>query len=288
MPTISACLITKNEENNILRCLKSIKDKVDEIIIVDTGSTDSTKHLAKRFTDKIYNLKWEEADGLGNFARARNYSLSKAKSDYVFWIDADEELFDLNGSFRSLVDDNSESVLFRQAHCLTQEDHEYSTDQLHDRLFRRGDIQFVGVVHEYPSLDGREYLPNSKFQSDCIILHYGLANLRVKGDKSIKRNGPLIEKNLRLNPDNPVAQYYLLALYWSMFVFDLDNTEIPVEAFKWWDEVLSKNNNTWIKKMSITVLQNFFKHSKEEPYRYDGALGRSYQEAEYFSKILRG
>lgn len=286
MTTISACLIVKNEENNILRCLKSIKDKVDEIIIVDTGSTDSTKHFAKRFTDKIYNFKFEEEDGLGNFARARNYAISKAKGDYIFWIDADEELFDLTNSFRDLVKNNPESVLFRQAHCLCQEDHEWSSDQLHDRLFKRGDIKFTGVVHEYPTKDGLHYLTDSVFQNQCYILHFGLANLKTKGWKSVVRNGPLIEKNLRLNPDSPVAHYYMLALQWSKFVFDMDNTQYVNEAFKIWDDYFS-SKGPWAQAMAIETLQRFMQHYKDGYVEVNSVWGRSEQEAIEFATLLK-
>jgi glycosyltransferase involved in cell wall biosynthesis len=290
MTTISACIIVKNEENNILRCLKSIKDKVDEIIIVDTGSTDSTKHLAKRFTDRIYNFKFEEADGIGNFARARNYSISKAKGDYIFWIDADEELLDLNNSFRSLVTDNPESVFFRQAQCVPIEDHPWNADQLHDRLFKKGTIEFIGVIHEYPSKDGIDFLPNSVFQQNCYILHYGLANLKVKSYKAIERNGPLIEKNLRLNPNNPMAHYHMMALLWSKRSFDPDNQTYMTEAFDIWDSYFKSLNSKTAQKMAAKVLQRFMNEAPESFVKYDDGVqflfGRTNEEAEYFFNLI--
>src|SRR6056297_1923714 len=73
---ISCCMIVKNEEHELERLLKSIKDQVDEIIITDTGSTDKTKEIAKKYTNKIYDYEWENS-----FAKARNYSISKAKYD---------------------------------------------------------------------------------------------------------------------------------------------------------------------------------------------------------------
>lgn len=69
MNTISLCMIVKNEEQALPKCLESIKDIVDEIIIIDTGSTDRTKELAKKFTDKIYDFEW-----INDFGAARNYS----------------------------------------------------------------------------------------------------------------------------------------------------------------------------------------------------------------------
>lgn len=78
-------MIVRDEEDVLERCLKSVKDIPDEIIIVDTGSIDKTKEIAKKFTNKIYDFKWVD-----DFAEARNYSFSKATKDYIMWLDADD------------------------------------------------------------------------------------------------------------------------------------------------------------------------------------------------------
>ena len=85
MATLSLCMIVKNEEAVLSRCLESIKDAVDEIIIVDTGSSDATKEIAKKYTDLVYDFKW-----INNFSAARNFSFSKASKDYIIWLDADD------------------------------------------------------------------------------------------------------------------------------------------------------------------------------------------------------
>lgn len=87
MITISLCMIVKNEEKVIGRCLDCVKDIVDEIIIVDTGSTDKTKEISLRYTDLVYNFIWTE-----DFSSARNFSFSKAGKDYCMWLDADDIL----------------------------------------------------------------------------------------------------------------------------------------------------------------------------------------------------
>ena len=84
MITISLCMIVKNEEKVLARCLDSIYDLMDEIIIVDTGSTDQTREIAKKYTDKIYDFTWT-----GSFADARNFSFSKAECEYIYTADAD-------------------------------------------------------------------------------------------------------------------------------------------------------------------------------------------------------
>ena len=77
MVTISLCMIVKNEEKVLARCLDSVADLVDEIIIVDTGSSDATKEIASRYTDQVYDFAWQD-----DFAAARNFSFSKASMDY--------------------------------------------------------------------------------------------------------------------------------------------------------------------------------------------------------------
>ena len=77
MPTISLCMIVKDEEMNIARCLDSAASLVDEIIIVDTGSKDQTVEIASKYTSKVYSYLWND-----DFSDARNYSFSKASMDY--------------------------------------------------------------------------------------------------------------------------------------------------------------------------------------------------------------
>jgi len=85
MISISVCMIVKNEEQVLGRCLESLKEIADEIVIVDTGSEDRTKEIAGTYTDKIYDFKWED-----DFAKARNFSFSKATKEYIYVADADE------------------------------------------------------------------------------------------------------------------------------------------------------------------------------------------------------
>ena len=89
--SLSVCLIVKNEQPVIARCLSCVKKFADEIIVVDTGSTDATAEVTKKFTDKIYSYEWED-----DFASARNFSLEKASCEYVMWLDADDVVSDEN------------------------------------------------------------------------------------------------------------------------------------------------------------------------------------------------
>ena len=106
MATISVCMIVKNEEEVLARCLDSLKGLWEELIIVDTGSMDSTKKIAGKYTDKVYDFVWT-----GNFSDARNFSFSKAGCDYIYSADADE-----------VLDEENREKFFLLKNALTEED----------------------------------------------------------------------------------------------------------------------------------------------------------------------
>ena len=85
MASISLCMIVKDEEEVLERCLEGVRGIADEIILVDTGSADRTVEIAGNYTDRIYEIPWED-----DFSAARNYGLEKATKEYCMWLDADD------------------------------------------------------------------------------------------------------------------------------------------------------------------------------------------------------
>ncbi|MEG0091522.1 MAG: glycosyltransferase, partial [Oscillospiraceae bacterium] len=85
MVKISVCMIVRNEQAVLARCLDCVKHFADELIIVDTGSSDKTKEIAGQYTDYVYDFLWVD-----DFSAARNYSYSFATGDYIMWVDADD------------------------------------------------------------------------------------------------------------------------------------------------------------------------------------------------------
>ena len=114
MPTVTLTMIVRNEAVHLGKCLASVKDAVDEIVIVDTGSGDETKIIAGRYTDKIFDYRWD-----GDFSAARNLAISYSRGQWIFVLDADECLDETQGSLRETLAVNFLSVaIFFPLICL--------------------------------------------------------------------------------------------------------------------------------------------------------------------------
>ena len=143
---ISVCLIVKNEENVIGRCLESVKAFADEIIVVDTGSSDKTKDSVRKFTDKLYDFEW-----IDDFSAARNFAFSKATEDYLFWLDADdivmpEDAEKINNLKKSAVPADTYMMKY---YAGTDENGNPSFEFYRERLMRNCSLaRFKGFIHE--------------------------------------------------------------------------------------------------------------------------------------------
>lgn len=178
MATISLCMIVKNEEAVLARCLDSIADLMDEIIIVDTGSTDHTKEIAAKYTSQVYDFKWTS-----DFSAARNFSFSKANMDYIYAADADEVLDDFNHErFLRLKNALLPEIEIVQMKYVTDADFDTvlnAKKEYRPKLFKRlRTFTWVDPVHETVRLTP------VIFDSDVEILHKP-QNFHSKRDFSI-------------------------------------------------------------------------------------------------------
>lgn len=164
MITISLCMIVKNEEATIGRCLQCVKDIVDEIIIVDTGSSDKTKEIAKQYTDKIYDFEW-----IDDFAAARNYSFSHATKDYIIWLDADDILLtediDKFKLLKETLDPSIDSVTMKYNVGFDEYGNVTLTYRRNRLVNRAKNFIWIGFVHEYLAVYGKS------INSDVSISH---------------------------------------------------------------------------------------------------------------------
>ena len=205
-PTISCCMIVKNEEVFLEKCLGSIKDYVDEIIIVDTGSTDKTVEIASRYTDKVYFHPWE-----GSFSKARNQSLSYATGDWIFIIDGDEELLEGNGEkLQKTVLEAGSVDAFLVNTISIYSNGKRKARHNSERLFRNnGVIHYEGIVHN--RVKGASYIKASKIE----LMHYGYDVDEKKAHEKFIRTTELLKKQIEENPQDPMPHHYLSASYIS-------------------------------------------------------------------------
>lgn len=150
---ISICMMVKDEEKNLDRCLKSIKPLVDndiaELIVVDTGSKDNTIKIAKNYTNKVYFHSWNN-----DFSSMRNITISYAKGKWIFIIDADEELenpYELIKAFEQKDIDNYNTIIINVKSLTQPNNKNQYTANASPRLFKNdGDFKYEGAVHNQP------------------------------------------------------------------------------------------------------------------------------------------
>ena len=146
MATISLCMIVKNEQDVLARCLESVQGICDEIIIADTGSTDRTKEIARRYTDKVYDFPW-----IDDFSAARNFALSKAEMDYCMWLDADDVLLPSDHLAVAELKNNLDGVdvVMMKYNVAFGPDGSPTYSYFRERIFKNSPIfRFHGAVHE--------------------------------------------------------------------------------------------------------------------------------------------
>ena len=197
--TLSLCMIVKNEEKYIAKSIDSVKNIVNEIVIVDTGSTDSTLEILKNYNVKLYNYKWEN-----DFASARNFAINKVKSDWILFLDADEILDE--ASKDNLINyinrTNLDGCHFIVYNYRSENQNDFTIHYAF-RLFRnnRG-YYYKGKIHEQIYNEKYKNI-TSKFSNEDIILHhygYSVEVLEKKDKRS--RNIPILLDALKENPED--------------------------------------------------------------------------------------
>ncbi len=209
MISLSVCMIVKNEEDVIGRVLSCVRDIADEIIIVDTGSTDKTKEIAVSYTPLIYDFTWCE-----DFAAARNFSFSKATCDYTMWLDADDVI----------SEENREKLLFLKQNLSTDVDmvmmkydvafDEHNNPTLsyyRERIFKTSRrFQWIGEIHEVIPPSG------NLIYEEISIFHK--KTRPTESGRNLRIFRKMIADNKQLDPRQKF--YYARELYYNKYYDD--------------------------------------------------------------------
>lgn len=203
MVTISLCMIVKNEEETLSRCLDTVKDIVDEINIVDTGSTDRTVEIARNYTDHIFQYEWTNS-----FANARNESYKYATMDYILYLDADDVILDDDRKkfikLKETLDPSVDSVsMYYDAG--TDEFGNVTLRYRRNRLVRRDkNFLWYGDCHNYLNVSGK--IINSDIAITHKKLHHSVGrtvsifeNKKLRGDMFSARDYFYYGNELREN-----------------------------------------------------------------------------------------
>lgn len=196
---ISLAMIVRNEEERLAECLESVKDTVDEMVIVDTGSCDDTVRIAKQYTEKVYCFPWSD-----DFSAARNFAIEQTIHEWILYLDADERLDIQAGDLYALVNQGRYSAYCLPLYAIKEAgDYRESDRFMVLRLFKRK-YRFKGAIHEYVFVNDPEEVGTALFP---VICHTAVSS----AERHIRRgrNIALLKKAIAENTTDPYLQYYL-------------------------------------------------------------------------------
>ena len=277
--TLSVCIIAKNEENMIRDCLESVKDISNDIIIVDTGSTDRTKSIALQYTSKVLNYEWND-----DFAAARNYCLDQAKNDFILSIDCDERLINPESvdSMLSRIKDNTGGVMVKVVSYNDKNDGKDVFNSKMIRLFRNDPkIRFEGIIHEQvlnSIIDAGYKLADSEIE----FLHEGYNHDAVTMRKKQKRNLDLLIRQTKANPNNAYNLFQLARTYLALN--DLDNAEKEITK-----AINLSNNDDSVRPQALNYGALIaYKNNQKEIAMQRAELSLSLQQNQGFANYIVG
>ena len=252
--TLSVCMIAYNAEDLLHRCLKSVKDIADEIIIaVDPKTTDSTVEIAKTHGCKIINGIDPISEG---FEMARNNSISSAKGDWILWIDSDEELLQYDKVCKYLRRNYFNGYAVQQHHMSVDPPTVLKPD-LPMRLFRNGrGIKFYGHVHEHPEIELNGGVGHGIVLTDTWIAHDGYLTEKIRRDRFL-RNIDLVVKDRKKYPERSLGHFLWLRdlIHLTRYRREQMNGQGPdIQCFQWAQEAKELFENKLLTDMKSPML----------------------------------
>lgn len=286
--SVSLCMIVKNEEKNLPRCLKSLLPVVDEIVIADTGSTDHTREIATIFGARVISVQWD-----GDYSTARNAALGEAAGDWILVMDADEVISPRDyGGIRTLVETSPEGKV---AYCVTSRNYtnrvdlekwranrgEYPREEAgrgwmpsdKTRLFpNRPDIRFENPIHEMvePALD-RLGIPS--IPAPFVVHHYGYLD-DERQQRKLQQYYELGKRKMDESGDSPTAIVELAIQAAAVKKYD--------EAMSLWQRALAIDPNSSLAYFNLghVYLQKGMFQEGSDAAQRAMALKDNYREAQ--------
>lgn len=204
---VTLCMIARNEEESLLRCLKSVDGVVDEIVLVDTGSIDSTPEIGRRNGARLISHKWKN-----DFSEARNAGLEAASGQWILVLDADEELdADTRKRLPAVVGSSeADGVEIIVRSLMPETDVLKYEDTRIVRLFRNNRLyRYTLPIHEQIR-SSIEEVGGTIVPSGMVIMHYGYMNRAVSGKENRgERNLRILNEATKQSPDNPYFHYQI-------------------------------------------------------------------------------
>lgn len=198
---ISQCMIVKNEEKYIERALSWGKGIVSEQIVVDTGSTDQTMKIARQMGAKVYEFAW-----IDDFAAAKNYAISKARYEWIAFLDADEYMTEEDGRkvlscLEKIQNSQYDGIMSAWIHMV--EEGQVLGIDTQIRIFRNiPSLRYRRRIHEYLTFSGSLREKNVDMAGAISIYHTGYGEKEIQERKKSERNVKLIERELKDNPND--------------------------------------------------------------------------------------
>lgn len=247
---LSACMMVRDEQKNLPRCLNSIKDFVDEITVVDTGSIDKTVEIAESFGAKVYHRSWEN-----DFSKHRNHSIDCSSGDWNFIIDADEELIFVQDPFvaRREFDKCIKKHKFPAA-AIGVKDIQKDTVSMQfssARFFKKGAVKYNGIVHNQPTIDGQ-----ALFLPFLSMKHYGYDMTPELQQRKFTRTASLLNRRLEEDPKDYSCYFYLSQIYGN--VGDVRKCIEYGEKYLGYSEELEWTGN-FNRSIYFTIIHNYMK-----------------------------
>ncbi len=288
---ISICIIVKNEQENLQVCLERLAPTGFEIVIADTGSSDNTKEIARKYTDYVYDFEWED-----DFSKARNFIMGKASNDFIMMVDSDEFLTDINiEELKYLILKNPEAVgRIHRNNIFFREDNGFQAKEQVNRIFSKQHYRYYGRIHEQiERMDRKEY---ETYSVPVFFDHSGYDGSLEKRSEKSERNLHLLKRMLEEDGADPYVLYQLAKAYYmkrdydsaviyfrEALTFDLDTRlEYVIDMVEIYAYALIKTKQ-YREALLLENIYDEFSHSADFVF----VMGLIYMENGMFEKALQ-